>query len=257
MHRRLVPVLALVWLGACGRPPLPSDYDTDAGSEEVGDGDGDGDDVPDPPDPTPPDPTPPDPTPPDPDPDPDPGCFEAPLECLRFVECIEALVPSQAEVVDEQFGEGGSCWCGTEDEAQECFVTCIEQLDAAIDSVPTEPACHELSCDLDELDPSELYGPPENGACAFDQTAIENPFGLPGSYCAPQCEGLSNQCPEHDQTTADGTCYIADGENEYCALRCWVDPRIVGGTQCHCGARCQPQGAPDGEGNLRGLCTFE
>lgn len=254
MHR-LAPLLALVWLGACGRPPLPSDYATDAGSEE---GDGDGDEVPDPtpPDPTPPDPTPPDPTPPDPDPD--PGCYEAPAECLTFVNCIAALVPEQAEVVAQVFGEGGSCWCdSTEDEAQECFITCVEQLEAALDAEPTESACHEQSCSLDELDPNQPYGPAVNGECPLGQTWLQSPFGIPGSYCAPPCEGLGNVCPQHDQTAAQGTCYIAAGEDTYCALRCWVDPKVVGGTQCHCGARCQPQGAPDGEGNLRGLCTFE
>jgi len=188
------------------------------------------------------------------------GC-EVPEACLTFVDCIAALAPSQAEAIAEQYGEGGSCWCGTPAEAQECLQICVEQLEAAVENNPTEPACHESSCSLDELDLSQPYGPIEGGGCpdalGAAQEPIDNPFGVSGGYCAPACEGLSNQCPEHPQTTAPGTCYISIGETNYCALRCYVDPTILGGNQCPCGARCQPQGAPDGEGNMRGLCTFE
>ena len=69
--------------------------------------------------------------------------------------------------------------------------------------------------------------------------------------------GLGNFCPNHDQTTAVGTCYIVLGDTNYCISRCYVDSEVIGGTQCQCGATCQPYGGPDGEGNMRGLCTFE
>ena len=194
-------------------------------------------------------------------------CFNQPDLCAQFVRCIGALVPGQAEQVEAQYGEMGSCWCGsTEDEAQTCYETCFEQVETAIKNNPTVAECHENYCTIDELDTTQPYGPINGGSCddfigeqgdPIAQQPVDAPFGLPGGYCAPACSGLANYCPDHTQTTADGTCYLQLGDTAYCAARCWVDPTIVGGTQCPCGATCQPQGAPDGEGNMRGLCTFE
>lgn len=189
------------------------------------------------------------------------GCFDAPAECLRFVECIGAIVPDQQATVEGQFGEDGSCWCGTEQEAQDCYKTCIDQLDTAIENNPTVSACHESKCSIDELDPEQPYGPITNGSCpdwnGKPQQPFDGPLGLPGGYCAPECSGIAMSCPEHTQTSADGTCYLIAGDKSYCVSLCWVDPTVVGGTQCQCGATCQPYGGPDGDGNLRGICTFE
>jgi hypothetical protein len=191
----------------------------------------------------------------------DPGCYPAPEVCLRFINCIGALVPDQLEMVEDQFGEGGSCWCGGEEMAQDCYATCVTQLDTAIMNNPTESACHENVCSLDELDAAQPYGPITNGSCpdwsGQPQMPMNSPFGIPGGFCSPKCSGLAMSCPEHTQTAADGTCYIIIGEDAYCVSQCWVDPTVVGGTQCQCGATCQPYGGPDGEGNLRGICTFE
>lgn len=193
-------------------------------------------------------------------------CYDQPAECALFVECIAALVPGQLEGVEAQYGAEGSCWCGTEAQAQECFVTCVTEVDKAVATSPTEPACHENKCSLEELDPDQPYGPVENGSCSpyigpmgdpIAQMAFMNPFGIAGSFCSPKCSGLANACPEHTQTSADGQCYITVGEDGYCVSRCYVDPNVLGGTQCQCGARCQPTGAPDGDGNMRGICTFE
>lgn len=193
--------------------------------------------------------------------DDDGGCFNAPEECLRFVRCIGTLVPDQQSTVEGQFGEEGSCWCGTEAEAQDCYKTCVQQLNTAIKNNPTVSACHQNSCALEDLDPTQPYGPIVNGSCAEwngkAQTPFQNPFGLPGGYCAPECGGIAKACPEHTQTSAQGTCYATVGDKSYCASRCYVDPTLIGGTQCQCGATCQPHGPADGEGNQRGICTFE
>jgi len=190
-------------------------------------------------------------------------CFDQPEICAQFVRCLGALAPGQE--VEAEYGADGSCWCGTDEEAQECYKTCVDQVDAAIKSKPTESACHENYCTIDELDATQPYGPIVGGGCSdytsaqgemIAQMPIESPFGVPGGFCSPACSGLANFCPDHPQTTADGTCYISIGEESYCVARCWVDPTIIGGTQCPCGAVCQPQGANDAEGNMRGLCTF-
>lgn len=193
-------------------------------------------------------------------------CYPQPAECAQFVRCIGALVPSQLETVEAQFGENGSCWCGSEQQAQGCYATCLSEIDKAMMSNPTESQCHESVCALEDLDPEEPYGPIVNGSCSpytseqgepIDQMPIMNPIGVPGGFCSPKCSGLANYCPEHSQTAAQGTCYLVLGQDNYCISRCYVDPEVVGGTQCQCGATCQPQGAPDGEGNMRGICTFE
>jgi hypothetical protein len=218
------------------------------GDGDTGDGDGDGDTG-------------------DGDGDPTGGeCFNQPPECARFVSCIGGVAPSQLETVEAMFGEGGSCWCGTEDAAQDCYDVCVEQVDNALASYPTVKECHESYCNLEDLDPTQPFGPIANGACTpytseqgepIDQVPFMNPVGVPGGFCAPKCSGLANYCPESSQTSAQGTCYLQQGADLYCISRCYVDSEVVGGTQCQCGATCQPSGGADGEGNLRGICTFE
>jgi hypothetical protein len=204
----------------------------DGDGDATGDGDGDGD-----------------------------GCVEPPEQCLRFVECIGAIVPEQQPAVEAQYGAEGSCWCDGVDAANECFTTCVQQLDTAITNNPTESACHASSCSLDELDPAEPYGPIVGGACSDwngnPQVPTQNLFGIAGGFCSPACGGIAKSCPEHSQTSAKGTCGFVSNGVEQCMSQCWVDPTIIGGTQCQCGATCQPSGGPDGEGNLRGICTFE
>jgi len=182
-----------------------------------------------------------------------------------FVQCIGAIVPDQLASTDAKYGAEGSCWCGTQDEAIACYTTCIEQVEKARESNPTQQACHKSSCTLDELDPTQPYGPIQNGACpvwdpgsgtTYTQVPVNNPFGVSGSYCSPPCTGIANTCTQHPQTSASGTCSLIVGGQEHCSLRCWVDSTVIGGTQCHCGATCKPHGGPDGEGNLRGTCLF-
>lgn len=179
------------------------------------------------------------------------GCFEQPAECAQLIECLGVILPSQDL---SAFEPDGSCWCGTEAEAVECYNTCVQQLEVAVDQNPTEGACHGRTCPIEELDSEQPYGPPP---CSGDSMELQ---GLPiaGSYCAPPCGGFAKDCPEHSQTIAEGTCYWNGGDNGYCALWCYVDPFIyASGTQCQCGATCQPYGPNDGSGNQRGICSFE
>src|SRR5689334_18600054 len=212
------------------------DGDSGDGDGDTGDGDGDGNTG-------------------------DGDCYMQPAECAQFVRCIGVLAPGQLETVDMQYGETGSCWCGTEQEAQGCYNTCLEQIATALQGNPTVPECQEEYCTIDELDPDQPYGPIVNGSCTdyisaqgdpIPQMPIMSPLGVAGGYCAPKCSGLANYCPEHTQTSAQGTCYLSLGMDSYCITRCYVDSTILGGHQCQCGATCQPQGAPDGDNNMRG-----
>lgn len=246
-------LLGVLTLAACPAGDDEADTMADTTTGPDGDGDGDGD-------------------PGDGDGEPGDGdgdtgeCFEQPAICAQFVRCVAALAPDSAMTVEEQYGADGSCWCGTDAEANECYNTCISQVADALEGFPTEAECHESVCYLEDLDPTQPYGPIMNGSCPdytsaqdemIPQMPIMNPIGVPGGFCSPQCSGLANYCPEHTQTSAQGTCYLVLGQDNYCITRCYVDSTIVGGTQCQCGATCQPQGAPDGEGNMRGICTFE
>ena len=193
-----------------------------------------------------------------------PQCWSAPEECTQLLECVRASNPAQAQALEVQYGERGSCWCDTtQPEAQACYESCVDQLAQAIEQNPTEPLCHGQYCPIEELDPEQAYGPPIDGGCpdynGGEQLLLEGPFGLDGSFCSPKCSGVANYCPDHPQTTAEGTCFLTVGDSNYCVARCWVDPLFLGesGTQCQCGAICQPYGSPDGEGNLRGICTYE
>lgn len=178
------------------------------------------------------------------------NCFEQPAECGQLIECLAVLLPGQ-DLGD--FEPGGSCWCGTEEEAAACYQTCVDQLESAVADNPTLVECHGRYCPIEELEPNEPYGPPP---CANGLTLLDD-LPVPGSYCAPACEGLAEACIEHSQTIAQGTC-MWSGNPNLCAMRCYVDPYIfASGTQCQCGATCQPYGGVDGDGNARGICTFE
>lgn len=223
--------------------------DTNAETSGDGDGDGDGDATG------------------DGDGDPTGGeCYPQPPECALFLECLGAIAPEQVAAIEGMFGEAGSCWCSGNDQAQDCYRTCVEEVGKAVNTYPTVSACHESKCSLDQLDATQPYGPVMDGSCPdyvteqnamAPQMPVMNPLGVPGNFCSPKCSGLANYCPDHTQTSAAGTCYLQLGEDAHCISRCWVDPTVIGGTQCQCGATCQPQGAPDGEGNMRGICTFE
>jgi hypothetical protein len=179
------------------------------------------------------------------------SCYEQPAECAQLIECLGVLLPDQDL---SQYEPGGACWCGSEAEALECYDTCVTQLELAIEQNPTIGECHGRYCPLEELDAAQPYGPPP---CSGDAMELQ---GLPvdGSYCAPPCGGFAKDCPEHSQTIAEGTCYWNGGDNGFCALWCYVDPYIyASGTQCQCGATCQPYGPNDGDGNQRGICSFE
>ncbi len=180
------------------------------------------------------------------------SCYPQPPECAQMMECFAEILP---DVDVSKYGADGSCWCGTEDEALECYNTCKEQLDLAIEQNPTVGVCHGRYCPLEDLDPNEPYGPADNG-CPEGSMALDLPVA--GTYCAPECTGLAEFCPEHSQTIADGTCFWGGADVNYCALYCYVDPYVfASGTQCQCGATCQPYGGADADGNLRGVCTFE
>ena len=189
------------------------------------------------------------------------GCRDVPEECKRFVECAAVVMPSQAEFIADTYAEQGSCWCGTTfDEAQVCAEACRTQLAAAIEEEPTVRECHGRWCPIDELDEALGYGPSDNGVCPDYEGVPQVLMDLsdfPGSYCAPPCVGSSATCPDHAQTSAQGICVLFGGPQDLCGLRCFIDPFVVEGSQCQCGAICRPSGPPDGEGNLRGICTFD
>ena len=180
------------------------------------------------------------------------GCYPAPEECTRLVECLGVIVPAAQADADAQLGENGSCWCGTEEEALACYDICKTQLDSAVAQNPTVGECHGRYCPLEELDPDQPYGPVVNGACP-EGSVPQSLAGLDGTYCAPPCTGIADLCPGHSQSNGDGTCL----NNGNCALLCYVEPYNQLGTQCQCGATCQPLGQSDGNGNPLGICTFE
>jgi hypothetical protein len=180
------------------------------------------------------------------------GCFTQPEECQRMIECLDVILPGQPL---EDFAVDGSCWCdSTQENAMGCYTFCLDQLDAAVTQNPTVGECHGRYCPVEELNTEEPYGP---GPCNANETDLS---GLPlaGHYCAPDCGGVSQTCPEHTQTIAQGTCMWTGNPSNLCALRCYVDPYVFpSGTQCQCGATCKPYGGADGDGNARGVCTYD
>ena len=192
-------------------------------------------------------------------------CVPVPEICQRFLRCVDALVPEQSGPIGELLGEGSECWCdGDPASAAACAQTCTEELDKALEVEPTEVACHASSCAIDEHDDTQPYGPILAGECNLylsgadwlEQDPLYEPLGLAGSFCSPSCDGIALVCPDNAQTTAEGSCFIADPEGNQCVSRCFVDSTLHGGNQCPCGATCQPYGTPDGDGHVRGICTY-
>src|SRR5690606_9449768 len=56
------------------------------------------------------------------------------------------IVPAQYDAVQAMYGEGGACWCNGDDQAQECYGTCVTELEKAIDAFPTAQMCHQSWC---------------------------------------------------------------------------------------------------------------
>lgn len=175
--------------------------------------------------------------------------------CTVVLDCVEVVAPDALAELEAQFGESSDCWCSGDGAAAACAQACQELLGGI---VTTEPACQLDSCPLEELDPRQPYGPVVDGVCPDynngPQQPFINPLGLPGSFCAPIHGGITDYCPDHEQTVAKGEGYlIGPDNNSYCALLCTLDHQVGDGPQCPCGARCQPVGSQEG----KGICTWE
>jgi hypothetical protein len=179
------------------------------------------------------------------------GCIAQPEQCHRMIECLDTAYPG----LDlSEFEVDGACWCGGMEEAEDCLEVCLSQLDTVVTQYPTISECHGRYCPLEELNIDEPYGPSPCGAELTELLGLP----VPGGYCAPDCDEVTQTCPGHSQTTAQGTCMFTGNPNNLCALRCYVDPYLFTlGNQCHCGAICRPYGGVDGDGHARGICTYD
>src|SRR5690606_13893766 len=74
------------------------------------------------------------------------GCYPPHEICLRFIDCIGQVSPDQHASVQEMYGEGGECWCNDDAQAEQCYSTCVNELEKAIDAFPTAQMCHESWC---------------------------------------------------------------------------------------------------------------
>ncbi|KIG16968.1 Fibronectin type III domain protein [Enhygromyxa salina] len=70
--------------------------------------------------------------------DPDPNCGPQPPQCAELIECLSVVLPD-IDVSDIE--PGGSCWCGTTQDAIECRDLCVDQLEIVENQYPNVEEC--------------------------------------------------------------------------------------------------------------------
>ena len=61
--------------------------------------------------------------------------------CERYLDCIAVASPETLPTAQMGFGEGGTCWQGNADTAQQCIEACQAGLEQYNEAYPDEPKC--------------------------------------------------------------------------------------------------------------------
>lgn len=84
--------------------------------------------------------------------DTDDTCLDQPKQCADLIACLEVVLP---DIDVSSIEEGGSCWCGTVQQAQDCLQHCIDQLEIVEQQFSDVEVCGgENSNDDNDDDPS-------------------------------------------------------------------------------------------------------
>jgi hypothetical protein len=89
--------------------------------------------------------------------DPDPNCGDQPQQCADLVACLSVVLP---DVDVSSIEPGGSCWCGTTQEAIDCRDLCVEQLAIVEDQYPNVEECGGSSSTTDPTGDGDGDGDP-------------------------------------------------------------------------------------------------
>ncbi len=81
--------------------------------------------------------------------DTEPNCGAQPQQCADLIECLAVVLP-EADVSNIE--PGGSCWCGTTQQAIECRDFCVEQLEIVENQYPNVEECGGSSTTTDPTD---------------------------------------------------------------------------------------------------------
>ncbi|PCC72804.1 hypothetical protein SAMN02745121_01922 [Nannocystis exedens] len=73
--------------------------------------------------------------------------------CDRYLACISAAAPGELPAAQMGFGQNGTCWQGSENDAQLCLDACEAGLETFNEAFPDEPKCalcqDHTECDAD------------------------------------------------------------------------------------------------------------
>lgn len=89
--------------------------------------------------------------------DPDPNCGPQPQQCADLIECLAVVLP---DVDVSNIEPGGSCWCGTTQDALECRDLCVDQLEIVEGQYPNVEACGGGSTTTDPTGDGDGDGDP-------------------------------------------------------------------------------------------------
>lgn len=78
--------------------------------------------------------------------EPDPHCGPQPQECADLIECLAVVLP---DIDVSAFEPNGSCWCGTTQDAIDCYEHCLSQLEIVENQYPNVEECGGSSSTTD------------------------------------------------------------------------------------------------------------
>lgn len=109
-------------------------------------------------------------------------------QCELYLDCLAVVAPGQLPGAQEGFGSGGTCWQGSEQDAEQCLAACASALAMYHDSHPDEPKCGLCQVDGDCTDGGDCVdGECRPAGCGDEVVADDEVCDAP--QCADDCQG--------------------------------------------------------------------
>lgn len=136
--------------------------------------------------------------------------------CERYLACIAVASPASLPSAQQGFGEDGTCWQGSDAEAQQCIDACQAGLEELHMASPNEPACALCQGDEDcEGGATCMNGECRIGVCGNGVVDSDEVCDAP-SYCDDDCKGPSECSPQNGAGCSEGDVCVFEFDSPSC-----------------------------------------
>jgi hypothetical protein len=170
------------------------------------------------------------------------GGAESHAVCDAYLACIAAVMPGALPTAQAGFGEDGTCWQGSAEEAQQCLDGCANGKAMYHEAFPDAPACYVCASNDDCAAGENCF----KGSCAVGcGNGLVEPGEVcdSGGDCYDKCNGPGECSPLTNEGCDDGYACTLDfpgGDYEYQSVACDLRGESVGlGGNCN-GTPCNP-----------------